>query len=1206
MRIFTRGAYFVLLVCSGYAAYAQTDVLTQHNDLNRSGWNNHESILNTSNVNTNSFGLVAVRPVDDQIYAQPLVVNGVNINKAGTLKNIVYVATVGNSIYAFDADDTTSSGTYYWKVNLTPSGCRAPNNKDIHPSLCNFNYHDFFPTYLRGTNSIDTVGRFGIVGTPVIDKTNNILYVVSRYVDTTRFTIDQGPHMRHDCVSGTNVDTDTAYSNKGFFQALHAIDLRTGQEINNGTMSSPVIITASASGTTGGASFNGVTNFDPRRNSQRGGLALNNGIVYIPYAAHCDWDNSHGWILAYDAGTLSQKMSYITTPNDARGGIWMSGSAPVIDAGGNIYFTTGNARVGNNQTACTPGPDDDFPNDAAHSPSVTVNRGESVIKLTPNSGNTALNISDYFTPFDYQYKNDADLDFPIQIMLIPNTNLLVTGCKDNNLYLMDASNLGGFNTSSNNILQQFSVGTNAQMHSSLAYFGGTAPYVYQFSENTALQAFPVQANKLGSAIVSGISGGPAGTAGAFMSVSSNGTDTSTAILWINQAYEGCNANQGPCNGNLRAVKAANINQEIWNSNTNYTDNYGYFSKMNCPTVANGKVYLPTQSNQFVIYGLKPFSSCGTDVAAGKTAHASSFTSPGTAAQNAFDGNITTRWESFSNDHEYLYVDLGSLYNICSITINWQTGIGKAFGIDISSDTTLGWTNIDTITNNTNFNYVKNGSWTARYVKMQGGARGTLFGYSIWEMQVFGTAANLCQPPNLLTPVVVDQNDETVIWNKVPGATGYDIQYKVPLDYNWITRSATDTTLILSALTCNGETYNYQVKAVCSSGPSTASSGSFLTAACNPTCNPLPTRHFHADIGDIGIAGNSCLISTNASFNVISVSASGSGIGGNTDQFQYAFMQLSGDEQISAQVVSQTNATMPYNKAGLMMRDSMSITSRFMFIGLNSSNGMILVYRSTPGGPTDSVNLAGFTAPYWVKLSKTGTQFSAFISSDGITWVPFGTTLNLGFGSGTINTGMAVSSASNGVLSSAIFDFFDPSTPLPVHLINFTASNVSNEYVSLNWATAMEVNNDHFDVEKSTSAMNFETLTTVKAVGNSDITQYYSAKDPAPAQGTNYYRLKQVDMDGKFSYSQIRPVNFGRQADPIVYPNPATTFVNVVAGMEPVKLVTVYNSLGGVVQQLDNASGSSTLTVSMANRAAGVYFMQIRTASQVYYQKIIKE
>src|SRR6516225_9463122 len=142
MRIFTRGAYFVLLVCSGYAAYAQTDVLTQHNDLNRSGWNNHESILNTSNVNTNSFGLVAVRPVDDQIYAQPLVVNGVNINKAGTLKNIVYVATVGNSIYAFDADDTTSSGTYYWKVNLTPSGCRAPNNKDIHPSLCNFNYHD--------------------------------------------------------------------------------------------------------------------------------------------------------------------------------------------------------------------------------------------------------------------------------------------------------------------------------------------------------------------------------------------------------------------------------------------------------------------------------------------------------------------------------------------------------------------------------------------------------------------------------------------------------------------------------------------------------------------------------------------------------------------------------------------------------------------------------------------------------------------------------------------------------------------------------------------------------------------------------------------------------------------------------------------------------------------------------------------------------
>src|SRR5215212_2638839 len=82
------------------------DVLTQHNDNNRTSGNLSETVLNTSNVTQATFGRLYSRPVDDQIYAQPLYVTGVNIPGRG-LKNVVYVVTVNDTVYAFDADDAT-------------------------------------------------------------------------------------------------------------------------------------------------------------------------------------------------------------------------------------------------------------------------------------------------------------------------------------------------------------------------------------------------------------------------------------------------------------------------------------------------------------------------------------------------------------------------------------------------------------------------------------------------------------------------------------------------------------------------------------------------------------------------------------------------------------------------------------------------------------------------------------------------------------------------------------------------------------------------------------------------------------------------------------------------------------------------------------------------------------------------------------------
>ena len=194
------------------SAQSQTSVLTQHNDLYRTGWNNKESVLTTKNVNKNSFGKIFTRTVDDQIYAQPLVALNVNIPGSGN-KNIVIVATVKNTVYAFDADSANVS-VPYWQNNLTPSGSRAIKNTDM-TDACGGNYKDFS-------------GNMGIVGTPVIDSSTNTMYLVAR-------SVTLGPD--------------------GVFQQfLHALDITTGQERPN----SPVLITAQIAGTGSGGIGGGL------------------------------------------------------------------------------------------------------------------------------------------------------------------------------------------------------------------------------------------------------------------------------------------------------------------------------------------------------------------------------------------------------------------------------------------------------------------------------------------------------------------------------------------------------------------------------------------------------------------------------------------------------------------------------------------------------------------------------------------------------------------------------------------------------------------------------------------------------------------------------------------------------------------------------------------------------------------------------------
>jgi PQQ-like domain len=287
---------FAILTLSALPSplHAQVDVLENRYDGARTGANLSERMLTPANVNVNQFGKLYSYPVDGSVYAQPLYVRGVVIR--GTARNVVYIATMNDKVYAFDADSASPSPL--WMTDFT-------NGSSVTA----------IPVREIVANSRNIYGNVGIESTPVINKAANKMYLVAR-------TKEGG----------------------GYVQRLHAIDIRTGAEFPG----SPVTITASVPGvapdSTIGANGQRVITFEPRMHQQRAALALTNGVVLIAWAAHEDVPPYHGWIMGYNATTLAQVGAFAVSPDQYGGGIWQGGRAPTIDSEGNAYFATGNGK----------------------------------------------------------------------------------------------------------------------------------------------------------------------------------------------------------------------------------------------------------------------------------------------------------------------------------------------------------------------------------------------------------------------------------------------------------------------------------------------------------------------------------------------------------------------------------------------------------------------------------------------------------------------------------------------------------------------------------------------------------------------------------------------------------------------------------------------------------------------------------------------
>ncbi|MCX6276270.1 MAG: T9SS type A sorting domain-containing protein [Bacteroidetes bacterium] len=541
-------AVFMALIFSGVAA--QVSVLTHHNDIMRMGANLRETKLDITNVDTAHFGKLCDRVVDDQVYAQPLVVAGVNIPGYGE-RNVLLIATVNNSVYAYDADDRLIVNPF-WNVNLTPGGSRVPNVQDFNDlNVCGGSYSDFS-------------GNIGILGTPVIDSTTNTIYLVTK----NRVNLT-GEHQ----------------------QWLHALDIRNGNE----KPSSPVMIEGSMPGN-GDGNIGGIQYFNAVHENQRAALLLSNNIVYITWAGYCDWPPYNGWILGYDAQSLQRIVTWSSAPNGFAGGIWMSGAGISADEYGNLYACTGNGQVGD-----------------GGDPADVVNRSQSMLKLT--RVDSTLQVSSFFTPYNFNYLNQFDLDMgTCSIMLIPGTDMAITAGKEGYLYVADRDSMGGVDTTVDHVRQKIDIG-GVETHSGTVFWhSDSADYVYLWpSYEHPLMRFTVDyangildtASKMQSTINDDFK------PGGILSLSANGSQNGTGIIWANVPLAWADAGIPDRPGILRAFDASNITHELWNSQMNKErDSIKNYPKFAPPTIANGRVYMPTFSGKVIMYGI--FNPDGID------------------------------------------------------------------------------------------------------------------------------------------------------------------------------------------------------------------------------------------------------------------------------------------------------------------------------------------------------------------------------------------------------------------------------------------------------------------------------------------------------------------------------------------------------------------------------------------------------------------
>jgi len=598
------------------AGQAATDVLVNNYDNFRTGANRTESILNVSNVKPETFGRLLSYSVDGAVFSQPLVVSGLSILNGGT-HDVVYVTTVNNSVYAFDAQG--GSGAPLWQIALTQLPSRSP------------------------------AAVTGIYSTPVIDRSTQTIYVVAGLMEGSRAKY-----------------------------VLHALDLSDGSEKNSGpvVISGSVKVDSSLvpfepTNTRlavqraalaiaqdkiivafGGDFFEGwVFAYDKSDLQASPSIFCTTCVSRVAAISGIDYLNGDCIFLG------------------PGGGIWQAGRGPVVDTHGMVYFFTGNKahiirdgctipRNNNSCAACSSaggcpckgigsakvcrGPDTCIAHEAGNRQLFDVN--ESLIQLNPAAG---LQLTGWFRPVNWDDPGAnglevSDLDLGGSgPALIPGTTRLIGGGKQGVLYVLDTTrtsscvpSLASRCVSPANPVQSFQVAPpppppndyyrhlfgGPVIWSRSAADGGSLAFVWR--ENDYLRSYPISNEFDGCD-----SNSPPPTTshncpssaqsrdfidhhpGGILAISANASDAATAIVWASTTR----GTSGP--GRLMAFKAvpeASMPTEltkIWDSDFCEDDRLDAGSGFIPPTVANGRVYLATGANKVEVFGLINAREC---------------------------------------------------------------------------------------------------------------------------------------------------------------------------------------------------------------------------------------------------------------------------------------------------------------------------------------------------------------------------------------------------------------------------------------------------------------------------------------------------------------------------------------------------------------------------------------------------------------------
>ncbi len=510
---------------------SQDNVTYHHNNL-RTGWYQNETTLTTSNVASSAFHFIKSLATAGKSYSQPLYISAQRVAN-GSTHNVLLITDSTDVVYAYDAD----TFGLLWKRDFknAAAGVRQQLSSDIG---CD-----------------DTWPNVGIIGTPVIDRGRNRMYVVASTKEGSAY------HMR-----------------------LHALSLGSGADVTG-----PIEVTGTQGLVSGGSAA-----VNPEINYNRAGLLETNNTIYVPLSDHCDYDGGfiHGWLIGYNADTLAQvtsldnmtskdigKFDYVTF----LGGIWQGGFGIAADAQNNIYFATGNG-----------------PNDGAQS-----DFGMSVMKLPPN-----LNLSQrsFFTPHNWAQLDDKDSDLGSGgVMLLPDQpagikHLAIAGGKGGQKYLLNRDDLGGLHptdqvpwtaNTANGIWGGPAYYVDGAGHQKILY-GGT-PTLNAYTLNTGASD---SLSETSHTIVGALE---TRNSGVTPVVSSNGTQPGSAVVW---AIKTADNNSGATAITLYAFDGANLGRTLFATTAGrWTSNGDTGGAMITPLVANGRVYLATDSI-VTIYGTK--------------------------------------------------------------------------------------------------------------------------------------------------------------------------------------------------------------------------------------------------------------------------------------------------------------------------------------------------------------------------------------------------------------------------------------------------------------------------------------------------------------------------------------------------------------------------------------------------------------------------